>query len=73
MKNSEKKISKDVSNSSTLTLGGVIYKTTGNILFYDDEESYVLAESSLLDKFDQAVQAGILENGMQTLFRKIKS
>ena len=54
-----------------LTIGNTIYKTTGNILFAEGE-TYVLAESQLMDKMDKAIQTGILENGMQSLLKKIK-
>ncbi len=54
-----------------LTIGDTVYKTTGNILF-SGGETYVLAESQLMDKMDKAIQTGILENGMQHLLKKIK-
>ncbi len=54
-----------------LTIGDTTYKTTGNILFAGGE-TYVLAESQLMDKMDKAIQTGILENGMQSLLKKIK-
>jgi len=57
--------------SHELTIGDTIYKTTGNILF-SGGETYVLAESQLMDKMDKAIQTGILENGMQSLLKKIK-
>ncbi len=54
-----------------LTIGDTTYQTTGNILF-SGGETYVLAESQLMDKMDKAIQTGILENGMQSLLKKIK-
>jgi len=54
-----------------LTIGDTVYQTTGNILF-SGGETYVLAESQLMDKMDKAIQTGILENGMQSLLKKIK-
>ena len=60
--------------NNCLTLNGVLYKTTGNIIFSDCEEGdYFIAESSLLDKIDKAIQDGILENGMGALVRKLKT
>ena len=54
--------------SNTLNLDGKIYKTSGNIVFCDnDQDCYIIAQSTLLDDFD-----GILENGMQTLLKKFK-
>lgn len=56
-----------------LTLGGVTYKTAGNILFSDsDEDSYMLAESPILDKMDKAIEDGIIGNGMRTLLNRLK-
>jgi hypothetical protein len=56
-----------------LTIGGIVYKTAGNILFSEGEEGqFFLAESTLLDKVDQAIQDGILVNGMQALLKKVK-
>ncbi|MFC1540724.1 hypothetical protein ACFL37_00380 [Candidatus Margulisiibacteriota bacterium] len=53
--------------SNTITVDGVTFKTSGNIVFSDDEESpYYLAQSSLLEQFD-----GYLENGMQQFLKKI--
>ena len=54
-----------------LTIGDTIFRTTGNIMF-SGGETYVLAESQLMDKMDKAIQTGILENGMQSLLRKLK-
>ena len=60
-------------NSSSLTIGDTIYRTAGNILFSsEDEQNYFLAESAILDKLDHAIQKGILENGMQSLMKKIR-
>lgn len=62
------------SNTNCLTIGDVIYKTAGNILFSDGEEDpYFLAESPVLEKMEKAIQVGILENGMQTFLRKISA
>ena len=60
------------SGSDRLTIGDTTYKTAGNILFEGDQNSYFLAESQLMDKMDKAIQVGILENGMQSLMKKIK-
>lgn len=61
-----------IADSSCLTINGITYKTSGNILFCESEEDgYIIAESPLLDKVDRAIQEGILENGMQTLLRKV--
>ena len=57
--------------SDQLTIGNTIFKTTGNILFTGGEQ-YILAESQLMEKMDKAIQVGILENGMQSLLKKIK-
>jgi hypothetical protein len=71
-KTGEKK--KDIDAGSTsLTIGGVTYKTAGNILFSDSEEStYIIAESPILDSMDKAIEDGILGNGMRSLLNKIK-
>jgi hypothetical protein len=55
-----------------LTIGDTLYKTSGNILFDGVSAQYYLAESQLLEKMDKAIQVGILENGMQSLLKKIK-
>jgi hypothetical protein len=57
--------------SDQLTIGNTVFKTTGNILFNGGEQ-YILAESQLMEKMDKAIQVGILENGMQSLLKKIK-
>ncbi len=59
--------------SSSLTIGDTTYKTSGNILFVENESEYFLAESPILQKMDQAIQDGILVNGMQTLLAKISA
>lgn len=52
-----------------ITLEGVIYKTSGNIVFDKDEDApYHLAQSSLLEQMDN-----LLENGMRSLIKKIKT
>ncbi len=52
-----------------ITLEGVTYKTSGNIVFDKDEDApYCLAQSSLLKQMDN-----LLENGMQSLIKKIKT
>ncbi|KPJ68924.1 hypothetical protein AMJ44_05120 [candidate division WOR-1 bacterium DG_54_3] len=52
-----------------LTLDGITFKTSGNILFKDSKENpFLLAQSTLLEKVD-----GLLEHGMQMLFKKIKT
>lgn len=61
------------SGPNHLAIGGMLYKTAGNILFSEGEEGeFFLAESTLLDKVDQAIQDGILVNGMQALMKKVK-
>lgn len=55
--------------TETITIGDMLYRTGGNILF---EGQYFLAESPILEKMDKTIQAGILENGMQALLKKIK-
>ena len=55
-----------------LTIGNTTYKTSGNIMFEGLADQYYLAESQLMDKMDKAIQVGILENGMQSLLKKIK-
>jgi hypothetical protein len=57
--------------SSSLTIGDTTYKTSGNILFAENEGNYHLAESPILQKMDQAIQDGILINGMQSFIKKI--
>ncbi|MEE8637851.1 MAG: hypothetical protein V3T21_02285 [Candidatus Margulisiibacteriota bacterium] len=55
-------------SKNSITLEGVTYKTSGNIVFGDHQENpYHLAQSGLLEKMD-----GMLEHGMQTLLKKIK-
>lgn len=59
---------KNEPRTNTLNLDGIVYKTSGNILFHKDEEDvFITAQSSLLDNID-----GILENGMLTVMRKLK-
>ncbi|OGC25412.1 hypothetical protein A2291_00720 [candidate division WOR-1 bacterium RIFOXYB2_FULL_42_35] len=54
--------------TNTLTLNGVVYKTSGNILFHNEEgDVFVTAQSDLLEHID-----GIMEDGMMTLMRKLK-
>ena len=56
-------------NANSLLLDGVLFKTSGNIVFNDPDESpYYLAEGSHLEKIE-----GMLEHGMQMLLKKIKS
>lgn len=58
----------ECSSANTLTLEGITFRTSGNILFQDSEESpFVMASSSLLDHLDC-----FLEHGMQMLIKKIK-
>ena len=57
------------STSNIITLEGVTFKTSGNIIFQDAEEaSYFLAQSSVLEKME-----GVLEHGLQILLRKAKT
>lgn len=56
-------------SSNKITLDGVTFKTSGNILFTDSEDNpFCLAQSALLEKMD-----GFLEHGMQILFKKLKA
>jgi hypothetical protein len=61
-----------IDDRTSLTIGDVTYRTSGNILFSETGENhgYVIAESRLLEKMDAAIQNGILDNGMQSLMRK---
>jgi predicted heme/steroid binding protein len=59
----------DGKTKNKLTLDGVIYQTSGNIVFADPEENpFHLAQSALLEQMDDFV-----EHGMQTLLKKIKN
>jgi hypothetical protein len=58
--------------TNRLTIGDTTYRTGGNILFEKDEKTYYLAASPVMEKMDRATQISILENGMQSLLRKIK-
>ena len=58
----------DEEKSNILTVNGLTFKTSGNIVFENSEESsYVIAESPLLEKMD-----GILDNGLQQLLKRLK-
>ena len=60
-------------DETCLTIGDTIYKTGGNIVFPDREEgAYYLAESTILDNMDKAIENGILVNGMQNLMKKFR-
>jgi len=55
-------------NNNTITVEGITFKTSGNIVFSDSTESeYLLAQNSQLDKMEN-----LLENGMHTLLKKLK-
>lgn len=55
-------------NKNTITVDGITFKTSGNIVFSDSTENeFLLAQNSQLDKMEN-----LLENGMQTLLKKIK-
>jgi hypothetical protein len=55
--------------TTIITVDGVTFKTSGNIVFSDPEENpFHLAQSSLLEKID-----GYLENGMQQFLKKVTS
>jgi hypothetical protein len=55
-------------DSNQITVNGLTFKTGGNIVFSDtDDSAYFLAEGSQLDKME-----GLLEHGMQMLLKKIK-
>ena len=59
--------------SSCLTINGTLYRTAGNIDFCtEDEGRYYLAESQTLNKMDQAIQQGMLGNGMQHLLKSLR-
>ena len=54
--------------SNTLTIGGVTFKTSGNITFPESEETdFCIAHSTVLDEMNS-----VLENGMQSLMKKCK-
>lgn len=54
---------------NSITLEGITFKTSGNIVFKNSEESpFRLAQSALLDKMD-----GFLEHGMLIFLKKIKT
>lgn len=54
--------------SNILTIDGKTFKTQGNIVFTDQEESdYYLAEGSHLKEMDT-----MLEHGMRMLLNKVK-
>ena len=56
-------------NTNTLTIGGTTFKTRGNIVFTEsDDTSYYLAEGSHLKELE-----GMLEHGMQMLLNKVKT
>lgn len=56
-------------SQNKITLDGVTYKTSGNILFDDPNETpFHHAQSALLEKMD-----GFVEHGMQTLLKKLKT
>jgi hypothetical protein len=58
---------------SCLTINGCVYKTSGNIVFHqEDEGRYFVAESRALENIDKAIQEGILGNGMRALMRKVR-
>ena len=60
--------------TSCLTIGNTTFKTSGNIIFSDgDEDRYYIAENSVLEKIDKAIQNGIVENGMQSLLKKARA
>ena len=62
------------SRTNSLIIGDMVFTTSGNIEFSEgDEGNYFLAESAMLDQLDQAVQNGILENGMQSFCKKFKA
>lgn len=65
-------IEENIERSKVVTVNGTTYRTSGNILF-SIEEDYYLAENSMLNKLENAVQRGILENGMQSLMKRLKS
>jgi len=53
--------------SNTITVNGITFKTGGNIVFSDAEESkYYLAQNKHLAEME-----GFLENGMQLLLKKM--
>ena len=57
-----------------MTIGDTTYKTGGNILFADEKEgSYLVAESTVLEKMDRAIQDGILVCGMNSFVAKVSA
>lgn len=67
-------MSKDKFETSCLTIGNTIYRTGGNILFADEKEgSYFVAESTVLEKMDRAIQEGILVCGMNSFVAKVSA
>ncbi|MCU0640907.1 MAG: hypothetical protein MUC35_02320 [Candidatus Margulisbacteria bacterium] len=56
-----------------MTIGDTTYKTGGNIVFADSNESaYYVAESEILNNMDKAIENGILVNGMQNLMKRFR-
>jgi hypothetical protein len=68
----ENTIATNIVPSDQLTIGDTTYRTSGNILFDGEGAQYYVAESQLMDKMEKAIQVGILENGMQSLLKKVK-
>jgi hypothetical protein len=64
---------KEQNMTSCLTINGTVYKTSGNIQFCEEDEGhYFLAESPMMSRLDQAIQNGILGNGMQHLIKSLR-
>ncbi|OGB89300.1 hypothetical protein A2625_03945 [candidate division WOR-1 bacterium RIFCSPHIGHO2_01_FULL_53_15] len=62
----------NIDGTAQLTIGDTTYRTGGNILFEKDEGKYYSAESTVMEKMNKAAQASIVENGMQSLLKKIR-
>ncbi|MFH1541491.1 MAG: hypothetical protein ABIE84_00170 [bacterium] len=59
-------IKEEIEITNTLTVDGVTYKTSGNIVFEADTENpFIMAQSTILEKLDC-----FIENGMRQLLKK---
>ncbi|MFC1511016.1 hypothetical protein ACFL5U_01350 [Candidatus Margulisiibacteriota bacterium] len=58
----------ETNNLNILTIDGITFRTSGNIVFESVEDNpFHLAQSQLLEKID-----ALMENGMQMLMKKFK-
>ncbi|OGC33871.1 hypothetical protein A2311_02820 [candidate division WOR-1 bacterium RIFOXYB2_FULL_48_7] len=56
-----------------ITVDNCIFQTSGNITFTENEDcSYVMAKSQILEKMEGFISEGILGNGMKSFLEKIK-